>query len=365
MYKKIAVIGSTGSIGRQTLEVVAEHPDLFKVVCLVAGHRSPLFQEQVATFKPCYHAVASEDEQQAIALAGCDEADIVVVAASGFAGLPYTLRAIESGKAIALANKETLVCGGDLVMPLVEKSGIDFIPVDSEHSAIWQCLHYDRHAPVKNLIITASGGAFRGYTREQLANVTAEQALAHPTWNMGPKITIDSATLLNKGFEVIEAHHLYGTPFDHIKTVIQPTSTVHSMVEFADGCVLAQLSNPTMKLPIQQALTFPDRVTCDVKPMDFSQAFSLQFMPLNRAEHPCFDLALRCGEAGGILPTALNGAGEVAVWAFIKGQIPFLSIADVIDGVVQKTINQPVVSFEQLCQVDATARRMAQELIKR
>lgn len=250
-------------------------------------------------------------------------------------------------------------------MPLAKELGAEIIPVDSEHSAIWQCLNFDRTAAVRRLIITASGGAFRDYSAERLKGVTPEQALAHPTWKMGKKITIDSATLMNKGYEVIEAHQLYGTPYDAIEAVIQPQSIVHSLVEFSDGSLLAQMSYPTMQVPIQLALSYPDRLNLTVEPMDFKRAFSLDFKPLDGGKYPCFDLAVNCGKAGGTLPCALNAADEVAVRAFLDGKIAFTDIYRVVDGVIQSTARGEVEGLECLKQVDRAARAAAQKIIDR
>ena len=371
--KRIALVGSTGSIGRQTLSVAARYPDMFSVVCLVAGSSSAALEEQCAAFRPKYAALASggsaccgsarffSGEEGALAAVEESGADIVVVACGGFAGLKYSLAAIESGARLALANKETLVCGGDIVMPL----GGDIVPVDSEHSAIWQCLNFERRAPFKNLIITASGGPFRDKRFEELEGVTPEQALRHPTWSMGAKITVDSATLLNKGYEVIEAHHLYGADYAAIKTVIQPQSIVHSMVEFEDGAILAQLSEPTMELPIQLALTYPRRYDCALRPLNFSEALSIDFLPLERAKYPMYDLAIKCGEAGGIAPAVLNAASEEAVAAFLAKKIGFCDIFRVSEEVVAKTPNGPAESYGRLAEADAAARAAARAAIKK
>jgi 1-deoxy-D-xylulose-5-phosphate reductoisomerase len=380
--KKIALIGSTGSIGRQTIEVALAHPDVFQIVAMAANGSAQLFEQQLHQVKPQYAALADNEaarsiteipsttrfcagKQAALDAASFADADVVLVAASGFAGLQYSLAALAAKKQLALANKETLVCGGDLVMPMAQKMGVPVLPVDSEHSAIWQCLNFHTSTPFHSLIITASGGAFRGYSKEQLKEVTPEQALAHPTWHMGAKITVDSATLLNKGFEVIEAHHLFRAPFSAIQTVIHPQSIVHSMVEFTDGAVLAQLSNPSMMLPIQAALTYPNRIPCPITPLDFCKRFSLEFMPLERKAYPCYDIALTCGEQGGILPTALNAAGEEAVYAFLAKKIGFLRIGEVLNDVVQRTQNTAVCSFEQLQEVDKKARLFAQAAIQK
>lgn len=362
--KNIALIGSTGSIGKQVLNVVRAHPDMFRITALVANSPSAEFERQKEEFGPRLSALASKDKNAALAAAEADCSDIVFNAAGGFSGFEYTLRAVRAGKDVALANKESLVCGGELVMAEAERRGVTVIPVDSEHSAIWQCLGYDRSRKARRLIITASGGAFRGRAFETLENVTAEQALAHPTWKMGKKITVDSATLMNKGYEIIEAHVLYNVPYGNIEAVIQPQSIVHSMVEFDDGAILAQMSYPTMELPIQLALTYPQRHSCNLGFMDFTKAFSVDFEPLEREKYPLFGLALRCGESGGTMPCALNAADEVAVWAFLNKKIKYTDIYTVAEGVVSSVSAEKVDSFEQLCEVDANARRLAERFIK-
>lgn len=363
--KKISLIGSTGSIGRQVIEVVRRHSDEYKIVAIAAYGNRALFEKQVADLQPEISVLASENKQAALALAGYAGADLIFNAASGFAGLEYSLKAVQAGKPLALANKETLVCAGDIIIPLAEKTGSKIIPVDSEHSAIWQCLDFDAKKPLKRLIITASGGAFGNTPYEELKGVTPEQALAHPTWKMGKKITIDSATLMNKGYEVIEAHFLYGAPYSDIEAVIQPQSIVHSLVEFTDGSLLAQMSYPTMEVPVQLVLSYPERLDSAVRPMDFKKAFSLDFRPLVRENYPCFDLALKCGEEGGTLPCAMNAADEVAVKAFLEGKIAFTDIYKVVDGVIQATGRESVKSFEQLSEADKTARKLAQNIIER
>lgn len=375
--RKIAIIGSTGSIGRQTLSVVRAHRDKFCVCAMSAHSSAELFSAQLAEFTPEYAAITDVKAADRVTVpAVCNlttgdrgalemlencGADVIVVACSGFSGLKYSLKAAELGAVLALANKESLVCGGELLMPVIG----EVAPVDSEHSAIWQCLNFDRNAPVKNLIITASGGPFRGKSFEELAAVTPQQALSHPTWNMGAKITVDSATLLNKGYEVIEAHHLYGIPYGRIKTVIQPQSIVHSMVEFADGAIIAQMSNPTMELPIQLALTYPERLECNVRAMDFSRALTLEFLPLERKRYPLYDLALTCGEERGIAPCALNAASEVAVYAFLNGRIKFTDMYAVAAETVNSIKNCRVESYAHLEEVDRESRRRAAKAIDR
>lgn len=375
--KKIALIGSTGSIGRQVIAVVRENPDKFCIAALVANRSAKLFEEQLNVLKPEFAALTDEAAAASVGhipavtkffkgdgagLAALTEsgADVAFIACSGFAGLEYTLKAGELNMSVALANKESLVCGGELVMPRVKR----LMPVDSEHSAIWQCLNFDCGARFENLVITASGGAFRGRKWSELADVTPAQALNHPTWNMGAKITVDSATLLNKGYEVIEAHHLYNAPYEKIKTVIHPQSIVHSMVQFADGATVAQLSYPTMELPIRLALTYPERVAGGLRQLDFTQSLSLGFLPLVRKDYPLYDLALICGEEGGVLPTALNAASEVAAGAFLGGRIKFTDIYAVADKVVSATENCGAESFGLLAETDARSRRLAEEIIK-
>lgn len=375
--KKIALVGSTGSIGRQVINVAERYSEKFKLVALIANSSKDEFLRQVYRLTPEYAALTNENVAKTVgglsgnvrflqgkegALTAIEEcgADVIVVACGGFAGLKYSLKAVELGVPLALANKETLVCGGELIMPRVK----EIMPVDSEHSAIWQCLNFDRTAPFESLVITASGGAFRGRKWETLTNVLPAEALAHPTWKMGAKITVDCATLLNKGYEIIEAHHLYGAPYEKISAVIHPQSIVHSLVRFADGATLAQLSYPTMELPIQLALTYPERLDCALPQLDFTKAFSLEFLPLDGKDYPLYSLALDCGKAGGVLPTALNAASEVAVDAFLKCGLRFTDIYTVTDKVVSKTANEGVQSYEQLAIADGNARRLTEKIIK-
>lgn len=374
--KKIALVGSCGSIGRQVADVVRRSAGEFSFCALISNRSLETFNAQIAEFKPSFAVLTDMDAAKGIiapretkvlsgedgaleALGECG-ADIVFVACGGFAGLKYSLKAVETGARLALANKETLVCGGDIIMPLVG----ELVPVDSEHSAIWQCLNFERRAPFERLIITASGGPFRGRKFADLKGVKAADALRHPTWKMGAKITVDSATLLNKGYEIIEAHHLYNAPYSRIEAVIQPQSIVHSMVEFADGAVLAQLSNPSMELPIQLALTYPGRCRSGVAKMDFTRAFSLDFMPLERGQYPMYDLALECGRRGGIMPTVLNAASEIAVGAFLRDAIGFTDIFEISADVVAATPYARAESYSQLCEADGAARRLAARHIK-
>ena len=377
--KEISLIGSTGSIGTQVINVVRRYPEKFHIQSLVANASAEAFLRQVRECRPAYAALVSVEEGKKIAdlipegvtfaygkeaaLQAVHYGDTAFIAATGFAGLQYSLKAIQAKKDIALANKETLVCGGELVMGKIKGAGTRLMPVDSEHSALWQALNFRLNAPFRRLIITASGGPFYGKTKAELANVTPASALKHPTWNMGAKITIDSATLLNKGFEVIEAKWLYDCPLEKIHTVVQPESIIHSMVEFEDSGILAQMSYPTMELPIQLALTYPERLDCDLKPLDFETLGAIRFLPLERKAFPCYDLALVAAEKGDNYPCALNGAGEVAVRAFLDGRIGFLSIAETIESVLEKTERMRVDRYEALEETDARARAIARETI--
>lgn len=378
--KTVSLIGSTGSIGRQVCAVVRRHSDKFRLAAIVANTSTEEFLRQVQEFKPVYAALADEEAGRKIkdqipsgvkfaygakaAEDGVCYGNVAFVAATGFAGLRYSLKAIEEKKPLALANKETLVCGGELVMQKIKAAGIDLMPVDSEHSALWQALGFRLDAPFKRLIITASGGPFYAYTQEQLESVTPASALKHPTWQMGAKITIDSATLLNKGFEVIEAKWLYNAPLEKIHTIVQPESIIHSLVEFEDNGMLAQMSYPTMELPIQLALTYPKRLVCDLPPMNLEKLASIRFLPLERKRFPCYDLALTAAELGDNYACALNGAGEVAVHAFLDGRIAFTEIAKTMEAVISKTERMPITSYQILQETDERARALAREFIQ-
>ncbi len=370
---KIALIGCSGSIGRQVAEVVREHPAHFCFSALIGGSDKEALEKLCAEFCPAFAGLAEGGEAELpvgtrllqgaeILEHAFDGADVALIAAGGFAGLSYTLRAAELGLKVALANKESLVCGGELVTSAVKKSGSDLVPVDSEHSALFQALSFRRDAPFSKLILTASGGPFFRLTKEELKSVTARDALRHPTWKMGPKITIDSATLLNKGYEVIEARWLYNAPFENIEAVVHPESIVHSLVSFEDGAMMAQLGYPDMKLPIQLALTYPERLPC-VKELDLVSLGALHFYALPKEKFPCYSLALAAGEAGGTAPTVLNAAAEVAVHAFLKEEISFLRIADTIEAALSALPREDVASFGQLRETDARARRSARNFI--
>ncbi|MBQ5927293.1 MAG: 1-deoxy-D-xylulose-5-phosphate reductoisomerase [Clostridia bacterium] len=379
--KEISIIGVTGSIGQQTLAVVRRHKDQFRIKSMVANSSCNDFLAAVEEFKPEYAALVNESVGRRIknkipagvkfacgiqaALDALNYGDTAVIAATGFAGLEYSLEAAKRGKNIALANKETLVCGGELMMSEVKKAGVQIMPVDSEHSALWQALGFSYDTPFKKLILTASGGPFYGYSKAELEKVTVKEALNHPTWKMGQKITIDSATLLNKGFEVIEASVLYNAPLEKIQTVVQPESIIHSMVEFEDGGILAQMSYPSMELPIQLALTYPDRLKGNVKSLDFSTLSSIRFLPLERKKFHCYHLALCAMEDGDNYPCALNAAGEVAVRAFLDKKISFTGIGEVIEEVLGKNKRKKANSFEALVETDLKARSLAETAVKR
>lgn len=373
--KNIALIGCTGSIGRQAIKVAARYPDKFRIVAMAANTGGEAFVRQAAEVRPAFAALRQEGEAVPVPAGtrfargesafeeACSyaDADVVLVAVTGFAGLKAALLAIAAGKDIALANKESLVAGGDLVMRLAAEKGVNVLPVDSEHSAVWQCLHFDRKAPFSRILLTASGGALRDVPLAELSSVTAAQALAHPNWDMGAKITIDCATMLNKGFEVIEAMHLYGAALSQIKVLIHRESVVHSLVEFADGAALAQLGVPSMELPIQLALTYPERLPC-CPPADLAAVGALHFSEVERGRYPCFFLALGCAEKGGAYPCILNAAGEVAVGAFLKGQIKYTQIAEIIEGALCAG-ELPYGSYAALEEADAAARARARALL--
>lgn len=378
MRKKIALIGSTGSIGRQVINVCERYPDLFQLVAIAANTGGGLFFEQAEKLRPAFAALRAEGETPAGIPAhtrfargeeafeeacGYPDADVVFIAVTGFAGLKAALTAVKAKKDIALANKESLVAGGSLVMPAAERAGVRIIPVDSEHSALWQCLAFDRGAPFSRLILTASGGALRDVPLDKLSDMAAKDALAHPNWDMGAKITIDCATMLNKGFEVIEAMHLYNAPLEKIEVVMHRESIVHSMVAFADGAVLAQMSYPSMELPIQLALTYPERLPSNAAPLDLIKLSALHFSAPDPARYPCFFLALKCAERGGDMPCALNAAGEVAVQAFLHGQIKFTQIAEIIEEALGRISPRAAESYALLEDTDANARRIARSML--
>jgi len=372
MAKRIVLLGSTGSIGRQTLDVIRALPGYFRVVGLAAGRNIELFTRQVEEFKPRYVNLVDSE----VPISGCQflpleemaclpEADAVVVATSGTAGLGATLAAVRAGKRLALANKESLVVAGEIMMAATAASGARILPVDSEHSAIFQCLAGERQAP-RRIILTASGGPFLGFSFEEMAAITPEMALRHPSWQMGKKVTIDSATLMNKGLEVIEAHWLFGVPFDNITVLVHPKSIVHSMVEFIDGSVKAQLGRPDMRLPIQYALTFPDRLANHELPaLDWANFNELTFGPPDTERFPCLRLAIEAGKKGGTFPAALCAADEVAVELFLAGRISFTDIPLIIEATLGRHRNVDSPSIEEIKEAGEQARRVAMELAAR
>ena len=371
--RRIAVLGSTGSIGRQALDVIRQLPDRFEVVALAAGRNADLLAEQVAEFRPRYVAAESESPglASAIATSGAisippeemvvaPEVDIPLIGTAGSAGLLPTLQALHAGRPVAIANKEVLVMAGPLVRRAMLNGGGDLRPVDSEHSAIWQCLWGEEGHEIRRLLLTASGGAFRDLDRSQLATVTAEQALNHPTWKMGAKITVDSATLMNKGMETIEAMWLFDVPMEKVEVVLHRESIVHSLVEFSDGSVKAQLGVPDMRLPIQLALAYPERMPVPPMPaLDLAAIGALNFGRPDVARFPCLRLAMEAGRRGGTYPAVMAAADEVAVERFIAGEIGFPAIPAVIESVMEE--HRPVADpdLEAILEADARARAQA------
>jgi 1-deoxy-D-xylulose-5-phosphate reductoisomerase len=382
--KRISILGSTGSIGRQCLDVVATNPNKFQIVAIAAGHNVKRAAEQARQCHPQIISVATEAAAKELCaalklthaknqplpeivfgpegmerVATHEQAEIVVSAAVGVVGLPATYKAVEQGKLIALANKEVLVAAGEIVMAAVHRHKAALLPVDSEHNAIHQCLRAGESREVKRLILTASGGPFRKTPLSHFAKITPKQALAHPNWKMGQRITIDSATLMNKGFEVIEAKWLFGTDLDRIQVVIHPQSTIHSMVEFVDGSILAQLGPTDMRMPIQYALTYPERVPSNTCALDWSSLRKLEFSAVPAKKFPCLTLAKEASRQGGPLPCALNAADEIAVAAFLEKRLAFLGIAAVIEKVLEKMPRTSLHSIADVLEADAEARRLA------
>lgn len=377
----VVVLGSTGSIGRQTLDVIRRLRPRFRVVGLAAGENHTLLEDQVREFRPALVWCTNEQRHMELKaasgrvdtrwapmdeMASDPDADIVVVATSGVAGLDPTLAALRAGKAVALANKEVLVMAGSVVTRTAAAHGGQLRPVDSEHSAIWQCLWGEDLATVERLILTASGGAFRDRPIDELDRVTPAEALRHPTWQMGRKITIDSATLLNKGLEAIEARWLFDVPLERIEVVMHRESIVHSLVEFRDGSVKAQMGEPDMRLPIQIALTYPERTSLDAAPrLDLAKLGALHFAPPDFKRYPCLQLALEAGRAGGTAPAALVAADEVAVEAFLRGEIPFTAIARVIADTLDRHANVAEPSLAQIEEAATIAREEALKQVAR
>jgi 1-deoxy-D-xylulose-5-phosphate reductoisomerase len=364
--RDVVVLGSTGSIGTQALDIVRANPDRFRVVGLTAGGgRAELFDAQVAEFGPSFSGVGAEASAEAAAR----PCDVVLNGITGAVGLSATLAALDAGNTLALANKESLIMGGPLVLERAKPGQI--VPVDSEHSALAQCLRGGTADEVRRLVLTASGGPFRGRRRDELLEVTLGQALAHPTWDMGPVVTINSATLVNKGLEVIEAHLLFGIPYDRIEVVVHPTSVVHSMVEFADGSTLAQASPPTMLIPIALGLAWPERVPDTAPPVDWTRAHTWEFLPLDDEAFPAVRLAREAGLAGGTAPAVYNAANEVAVEAFRDRRLGFVEIVDTVAGVLAahagsaSVPSKSALTLDDVLAADAWARDEAARLIER
>ncbi|MCI0856181.1 MAG: 1-deoxy-D-xylulose-5-phosphate reductoisomerase [Chloroflexi bacterium] len=377
--KRIVILGSTGSIGRQTLDVVREHRERFEVLGLAAGRNTTLLEKQAREFKPRMVWAGREESRAALESAAgagarwtpLDEqaahadTDLVVVGTVGHAGLTPTLAALRAGKSVVLANKEVLVMAGALVMKAAKRGGGELLPVDSEHSAIWQCLWGEEHSSIRRIILTASGGAFRDYTAEQLENVTPEEALHHPTWQMGRKITVDCATLMNKGFEAIETRWLFDVPLDRVEIVMHRESIVHSLVEFVDGSMKAQLGEPDMRLPIQIALNYPERVAgANVKTLDLVRLGELHFEPPQMRRFPALGLALKAGLQGGTYPAALAAADEAAVEHFLAGHLRFTDIPVLLEETLTAHRSAADTELEAILEADTWARAFADEWVR-
>jgi 1-deoxy-D-xylulose-5-phosphate reductoisomerase len=381
--KRIAILGSTGSIGRSALQVIEQFPNRFQVVALAAGRNVDLLIEQIQRFRPKVAAVLDQELANDLAsrlpadigvevfagsqgyqnIANCTDADMVLSSMVGAAGLIPTLTAIRAGKDVALANKETLVMAGALVMEEVRRYQIRLLPVDSEHNAIFQALEGHRREDLKRILLTASGGPFLNLSKEQLESVTPAQALNHPNWEMGAKITIDSATMMNKGLEVIEAKWLFDLAVEKIDVHIHPQSIIHSMVEYVDGSVIAQLGMPDMRVPIAYALAYPERLKLDLPTLDLFSVQTLTFQEPDLGRYPCLDLAFNACKAGGTMPAVLNASNEVAVQAFLDKRIPFLAIARLVDKVMQEHELAPAKELEAILAADTWARRRAEAII--
>jgi 1-deoxy-D-xylulose-5-phosphate reductoisomerase len=369
--KKLVILGSTGSIGQQALDVVRTHPDKFKIIGLAAGENLKLLEKQIQEFKPKYvyhqnHQVNLNDNASQLVsmeeMASDSEVDVVVIALSGKSGLSPVLAAIKANKKIALSNKEPLVMAGEIILAEMKRSEGWILPVDSEHSAIWQCMNGETQKPAR-IILTASGGPFLRYTSHQLAEVTVEEALNHPSWKMGKKVTIDSATLMNKGLEVIEAHWLFDMPYDKIDILIHPQSIVHSMIELEDGTIKAQLSYPDMRFPIQFALSYPDRLPNPTLPkLDWSKIGKILFESPDYNIFPCLKLAITAGKQGGTYPAVLCGADEVVVDLFLKGKIRFIDISHLIERILEKHQNKENPTIDEILAADDWARKQTLEL---
>lgn len=376
--QNIVILGSTGSIGEQALEIIREHPDKFRVLAISCNSSWEKLAEQVNEFRPKYALLCDEDavtsfkdkisdtntevlvgNDNLLELATLSEADVILNSLVGFAGFAPTLEALKADKKVALANKESLVVGGELIDNLIEDNRGQLIPVDSEHSAMLQCLVGEQSDTIEKLVITASGGPFRTWTKKQMQDITVTDALDHPNWSMGAKVTIDSATMMNKGLEIIEAHWLFDIPLNKIEAVVHPQSVIHSIVTFADGSSKAQLGPPTMKVPILYALTYPGRVNLDAPRLDWKSAFNLTFEPVDYDRFPCLQLAINAIEEGGLAPAILNAANEVAVERFLSEEITYIDIPGVIESCLEQLNNSEVVTLETLKNIDKKARTLA------
>ena len=379
MSKKVSILGSTGSIGKSALQVIRHLREGFEVVALAAHSNIALLEEQIREFNPKIVGVFNENaakilkkrlpnfsiipgEEGLKAVASFQEANFVLSSITGAAGLVPTIEAIKNGKDVALANKEALVSGGELVMQLVKEKGVRLLPVDSEHSAIFQCMQGNNSSSIRKLILTASGGPFRTYSQEKLIAVNVEQALSHPNWKMGPKVTIDSSTLMNKGLEVIEAYWLFGLPLDQIEVVIHPQSIIHSMVEYSDGSLLAQMGEPSMLVPIQYALTYPERKPGLLKPFDFIRHGKLEFEIPDLIKFPCLALAFAALKKGASLPCFMNAANEVLVTRFINKEISWQEIGKKLESLMERHSLQAVPTIESILDVDHQARLAALDI---
>ncbi|SDC12135.1 1-deoxy-D-xylulose 5-phosphate reductoisomerase [Melghirimyces thermohalophilus] len=377
MQQRLAILGSTGSVGTNTLEIVRQHPDRFEVVALAAGSNVDEMVSQVEEFHPSLISMSTKEAAQEVKrrashpvravfgpegmeeVAAHPDATYLVSALVGSQGLPPTLTGIRAGKTVGLANKETLVMGGSIVMGEAKAKGVDVLPIDSEHSAIFQSLNGEKVSQVRRIILTASGGAFRDWTREKMNKATREEALNHPNWSMGAKVTVDSASMMNKGLEVIEARWLFDLPYDQIDVLVHEESIIHSMVEFVDGAVMAQLGTPDMKVPIQYALSYPGRLPLEGKPLDLAQLGTLHFRQPDLEQFPCLGFSYQAGRQGGTATTVLNAANEVAVEKFLEGGLPFLMIEEIIGEVLSRHQTVPEPGLEDLFEADRWARRTA------
>ncbi len=379
--QKLAILGSTGSIGMQALEIIRQHPNKFELVALTANSNWELLAKQAKEFNPKYILISNEDHYSKLnqsvknieiisgfeklpELASLDEVDTVLNALVGFAGFDSTLAAIQSGKKVALANKESLVVGGELITKALEESGSELIPVDSEHSAMLQCLVGEDMNDIERIIITASGGPFREFTKEQMRMVTVEQALDHPNWSMGAKITIDSSTMMNKGLEIIEAHWLFDIPVSKIQPIIHPQSIIHSMITFVDGSSKAQLGLPDMKVPIIYALSYPDRLSLKTPRIDWNQMQNMTFQPVDYDKFPCVKLAMESIEKGGYAPAVLNAANEVAVARFLNKEIGYIHIPKIVEESLANIQWNDSLNPETLKEIDKETRDYATSIIK-